>query len=369
MDEKKPAEASATTLSDSQIAALEPVLRLLADGSADWRQLALASGITAERLVELLANLGVFDSVDAAMDQQRPVPTPPLQLLDVAAIAAATPAATPGLPQLQIRWQTGSTNTEIMQQLLGSVALSPAPLPSAAPLACAAEYQTAGRGRLGRTWLSPLARNVALSVGCLLPKEALRHSGLSLAAGVEACRALKDLGCVNRKGQLLGLKWPNDLLLGDAKVGGILTESSLVQGSDLVAVVVGIGVNLYLPQSVQERIRSQTQGNALQTADLHDPEGQALDRNLLIGALAGRLGRLLQHWPGLGFQPWREEFEHWHHWRGRRVQAVAAGRNQVEGVVQGVDKEGALVLRTDAGVEERLKVGEVSLRQSRNQRN
>ena len=365
MDEKKPAEAPAATLSDSQLAALEPVLRLLADGGADWRQLALASGITAERLAELLANLGVFDSVDAAMDQQRPVPTPPLQLLDVAAMAAAIPEP----PQLQVRWQTGSTNTEIMQQLLASVALSPAPLPSAAPLACAVEYQTAGRGRLGRHWLSPVARNVALSVGCLLPKEALRHSGLSLAAGVEACRALKDLGCTNRKGQLLGLKWPNDLLLGDAKVGGILTESSLVQGSDLVAVVIGIGVNLYLPQSVQERIRSQTQGNAQETADLHDPEGQAPDRNLLIGALAGRLGRLLQHWPGLGFQPWREGFEHWHRWRGRRVRALAAGRNQVEGVVQGVDEEGALVLRTAAGVEERLKVGEVSLRQSHNQRN
>lgn len=256
--------------------------------------------------------------------------------------------AQPSPPPIQLLDSTDSTNTQVMQMLLNP------PQPSTDSLACAAEYQQAGRGRSGRKWLSPPGRNVMLSVGKRLPTAALRRSGLSLAVGVEACGALAEQGATEVR-----LKWPNDLMLDEAKLGGILVESSSSADEDSVCVVIGIGINLYLPPDIRQQIEQEPR--AQRTAHLsHLPE---LNRNLLIGTLAGRLHHLLTQWPQTGLQPWLSDYEKLLLWQGQAV-TVSGGplAEPLTGEVAGIDSGGALMLWRAGGEMRHLQAGEISLR-------
>lgn len=271
-------------------------------------------------------------------------PEPPPQPLDAAIIQSAYPKP----PPIQLLESTDSTNTQVMQMLQAKAETQTA--------ACAADYQRAGRGRSGRTWVSPPGHNVMLSVGRRLPLEALRHSGLSLAAGVESCRALADNGAND-----IGLKWPNDLMLYGAtlqaaKLGGILVESNSMAGEDCVYIVIGVGINLYLPPDIRRQI--ERDARAQRTAQLPH-----IDRNLLIGTLAGRLNQLLTHWPQTGLHPYREEYDRLLLWKGSTVELSGEQLpKKLRGQFSGIDEQGALLLVTDGNKSHRFQAGEVSLR-------
>ena len=132
----------------------------------------------------------------------------PVQLLDEATIRSELPVvARQRLGALEVHWELDSTSSELQRRLPDVPDLS----------FVMAEAQTAGRGRRGKSWISPPGLNIYLSVAKHFDAGFARLSGLSLAIGVMVLHALEDMGI-----RTAGLKWPNDILAADAKLAGVL---------------------------------------------------------------------------------------------------------------------------------------------------
>lgn len=172
--------------------------------------------------------------------------------------------------------ETGSTNADL-------VAAARAGQPAGAVLL--AESQTAGRGRAGRSWASPPRAGLALSV--LLdprPLPAHRWGWVPLLAGLAAAEAVEEV-----TGVVLGLKWPNDLLAGPAKVGGVLAERVEAPGGALVVVGIGLNVSLTGP----ELAAAVPPGASVPPGSLLLAGASSLDRAALVVATLRRLARWL----------------------------------------------------------------------------
>ena len=215
----------------------------------------------------------------------------------------------------------------------------------AAPFLVLSEQQTAGRGRRGRKWVSPFAQNVYYSLVLRIDGGLRQLEGLSLVVGLAVMQTLRDLG-VNGS----GLKWPNDVLVGAKKVAGILLEL-VGDPADVCHVVLCIGINANMQSAAQ--VDQQWTSIQLET-------GRAVDRNHLVAHLSQALQVYLERHRGSGFSVIREEWERNHLWQGKAVSLIA-GVNQVDGVVLGVDGQGALRLDVD-GIEKKYSGGELSLR-------
>jgi BirA family biotin operon repressor/biotin-[acetyl-CoA-carboxylase] ligase len=184
-----------------------------------------------------------------------------------------------------------------------------------------AGHQTAGRGRAGRTWTDRTGAAVLLSV-VLRPAIDVERIGIvALAAGAAVAAAATDVA-----GLAVRCKWPNDLLVGGAKVGGILAESELV-GRAVRHVVVGVGVNLRPPDGVAG------------AAGIG-----AVDPEALVSAFLRRLASLLAAEPEAIVDAWRASADT----LGRRVEATIADGSVVRGEAADVDATGALLIDGDA---------------------
>ncbi len=214
----------------------------------------------------------------------------------------------------------------------------------------AVEWQSAGRGRLGRTWHSGLGGGLTFSLLWRFAGGLSALSGLSLAVGVAIVRALRELGV-----HQAGLKWPNDIMLPEGKLAGILLES---QGDMLgpCAVVVGVGMNLALPEVARQRI-----GQA--SSDLLGCGITLRQRNQVLGLLLKHLADMLPEFASQGFAPLRAEWESYHVFQQRRVRLLVPDGRSVEGVALGVTGEGALRL-ADAQGEQVWNAGDISLREA-----
>lgn len=214
---------------------------------------------------------------------------------------------------------------------------------------CMAERQLAGRGRRGRQWISPFGRNICLSVAWTFADGIAAAQGLSLATGVVLADVLRDLGLAETQ-----LKWPNDLLCDQRKLGGVLIE--LAGGvSEDCRVVVGVGLNLDLTGLTEV----QNDAIAQPWTDLRRM-GLDVDRNQLAGALVGALLNLLHEYPMKGFGPYREQWERLNAHQGQQV-TVCGAQSTFTGRVLGVDDQGGLRLSTADG-ERILSGGEISVR-------
>jgi BirA family biotin operon repressor/biotin-[acetyl-CoA-carboxylase] ligase len=275
----------------------------------------------------------------------------PLDLLDAGVIAAALRAAQArGVPplELQVMDECASTNSEAMARARsGAVPMSRAPR-GAAGLAIACEHQTAGRGRFGAAWRSGIGTGLTFSLLWRLPQGAAALSGLSLAVGVAMLRALKRHGIEGVK-----LKWPNDLLVGRAKLGGILVELS---GDYLgpSAVVIGVGLNVRLDAALKSGIDQPA-------ADLAELGGAVPARNSLLAAALAELALALQEFSEAGFAPFREEWQVHHAHQGRQVVLQLNEQRIAEGEALGVAADGSLLLRSARGLEQ-FHSGQISLR-------
>ncbi len=213
------------------------------------------------------------------------------------------------------------------------------------PFLVLAEQQTAGRGRRGRKWVSPFAQNVYYSL-VLRVEDGLRQlEGLSLVVGLAVMQALRESGV-----QGAALKWPNDVLVGQKKIAGILLEL-VGDPADICHVVLGIGINVNMQKA--DEVDQQWTSVQLETAS-------PVDRNTLVAHLGLQLQCYLDRHRASGFAVLQAEWEQNHAWQGRTVSLIA-GVNHVEGVVLGVDRQGALRLSVD-GVERIYSGGELSLR-------
>jgi BirA family biotin operon repressor/biotin-[acetyl-CoA-carboxylase] ligase len=210
---------------------------------------------------------------------------------------------------------------------------------------CLAESQTAGRGRRGRSWVSPFGANLYLSVlrAYALAPESLQ--GLSLAVGIATAGALQSLGVRG-----LALKWPNDVLLDGKKVGGILLEvSGTGAGSRVVA---GIGVNVAMPADAGASI-----DQAWTDLAAH---GVHPDRNRLAAQVLGEVITAGELFADAGFEAFRGAWQGLDAVRDREV-ALQDGENILHGIARGVDASGALLLEVDGRLE-RIVSGDISLR-------
>ncbi|MDR1934998.1 MAG: biotin--[acetyl-CoA-carboxylase] ligase [Candidatus Accumulibacter sp.] len=235
--------------------------------------------------------------------------------------------------------ECASTNTELMRQA--------ADAPSGRVLV--ADRQTAGRGSRGRAWVASPESSLTFSVLWTFPGALARLSGLSLAVGVAVARALARCGAGG-----VTLKWPNDVLYGDAKLGGILVE--LKADGETARAVVGIGLNLRLPESIGE-----IGAAALPPAALEQIVAAPPDRHLVLAGVLTELARVFDGFAAHGFAGLREAWHALHAWQDRPVRVLRDGRVEKQGVCAGADADGALLLRTAAGLERCLS-GDVSLR-------
>ncbi len=214
----------------------------------------------------------------------------------------------------------------------------------------AAEWQSQGRGRRGRTWQGVLGASLTFSLLWRFTRPVGALSGLSLAVGVAMLRALARLGL-----QGVALKWPNDLLLDGRKVAGILIELS----GDMLgpaAAVIGIGLNV----RAGARIAALAGTPA---ADLESGCGRRLERNRVLAALAEELGPALETFDRQGFAAFREAWQAAHCWQDRAVEVLGVDGTRIAGLARGVDEQGALLMETGAG-QQRILSGEVSLRRA-----
>lgn len=250
--------------------------------------------------------------------------------------AHLAPATANWLEKLELAAHIPSTNTELVRRgLTGSIDGT----------AVLAEVQTAGRGRRGRTWRSPFARNLALSVGIRIERSLAEVGAVSLAVGVAVADALAAVGLHG-----VALKWPNDVLLEGRKLSGILME--LPRAVEPPELVVGIGINVGGGGIVAVEV---DQGVADVTERVPD-----VSRNRLAAHVLDSVFDLCRRFEREGFEPIRSAYDALHGFHRETVRVVT-GNESVAGVVLGVAADGALRLRTGSG-EREFSGGEVSLR-------
>lgn len=208
--------------------------------------------------------------------------------------------------------------------------------PLVRPVLLAADVQTAGRGRRGRRWHSPPGCGALFSLGLPLARPVRELAGLSIVAGVAAVHALRSLGAAR-----VALKWPNDLMLGDAKLGGILAETRVRDGGS--AAVIGIGINYRRAPGLAARLRRGV-------AALEDCLDPLPSRNAVIGAVARAALAALRAFDAEGLGPFRSDWEALHGYAGRRLRVRLADGRLLAGIAAGLATDGALQLRTRAGL-------------------
>lgn len=264
-------------------------------------------------------------------------PTAPQDRLDAAALAAALHVARAPV-SAEIVDVCGSTNAELLVRAAAGA-------PSGSALAC--EIQTAGRGRRGRAWIAPPGGSLAFSLLWRMPRSGAALAGLSLAAGVACVRALESCRVHGA-----ALKWPNDIVHGDGKLGGILVEA--LPGTDGSAVVCGVGINTRLPATAREAIGQPV-------ADVATIASPPPPRTALLAALLVELAGAMQRFAADGFAAFRDAWLAYHAYQGQAVRVLLADARRVDGRAVGVAEDGALLVE-HAGRVERFHSGEVSLR-------
>ena len=262
----------------------------------------------------------------------------PLSVLDAAAVRRHLGRHAPGLA-LELVDSVGSTNT---------LALTRAQANAPSGTVIVAEWQTAGRGRLGRSWQAGIGGALTFSVVWRFTQGAGFLAGLSLAAGIALARALKTLGVADA-----GLKWPNDVVWRGRKLAGILIE---MQGDALgpSCAVIGIGLNVRLSDAVRRQIDQAA-------TDLETACGRMLDRNTVLARILIELRSVLEAFARDGFAPLRAEWQRRHAWQDRSVTVALPDGRRESGVARGVGEDGALIVAARAGIR-RYHSAEVSLR-------
>ncbi|WP_304672838.1 bifunctional biotin--[acetyl-CoA-carboxylase] ligase/type III pantothenate kinase [Neisseria blantyrii] len=241
--------------------------------------------------------------------------------------------------QTVLKHECASSNDEILE--LARIAPD-----KAHKTICVTHLQSKGRGRQGRKWSHRLGECLMFSFGWVFDRPQYELGSLSPAAAVACRRALGRLGLETQ------IKWPNDLVVGRDKLGGILIET--VRAGGKTVAVVGIGINFVLPKEVENAASVQS---LFQTASRR---GNA-DASVLLETLLAELGAVLLQYAEEGFAPFLKEYETANRDHGKAVLLLRDGETVCEGTVKGVDGQGVLHLETAEG-EQTVVSGEISLR-------
>ncbi len=243
------------------------------------------------------------------------------------------------LSAIEIQHSTETTNQQLLQRgALGDVH----------GIALFAEYQTAGRGRRGDSWIAPPGSGLCMSLGWRFDPPPSTMSALSLVIGIAVARTARSLGVS------VALKWPNDVLFQSRKLAGILIEMRSEYGGPST-VVIGIGLNCHIDRDVRQKISQPV-------ADLSEALANPPARNAVAGALLNHLIDCLAVFAARGFAPFSAEWREYDGLAGNQVQLVLPDRT-VRGIAKGVDPSGMLVIAHEGRVENFL-AGHVRLADS-----
>jgi len=325
------------------------LIRQLADGAFhSGEDLAAKVGLTRARVSQVLKDA---ETAGLALERikgrgYRLLETPDFLDQDAATAAIAQFARNGSARALTVEVvdQIDSTSTELLRR---------AQRRDVHGAALAAEWQSAGRGRRGRSWTAVAGGSLTFSLGWRFEQGAGFLAGLSLAVGVAVIRALEAEGFTG-----IALKWPNDLIHRHLKLGGILVE---LNGDALgpSTTVIGVGLNVRIPAAIRKDIAHPV----TDLATVAGRKGPTLDRNRILGRLLVELAAALDQYAREGFAPFAAEWQHRHAYQGKPVRLLLPDGAAVYGKVAGVDASGALVL-ADGPRRARFLSGEISLRRA-----
>ena len=215
---------------------------------------------------------------------------------------------------------------------------------------CIAEHQSAGKGRKGRVWVSPFAANLYFSIGVSLPLGLSALGGLSLAIGISLAKTLNQW--TNRK---IKVKWPNDLMVDDRKLAGILVEAC-GESNDHSFLNIGVGINW----NMQPEHASELEQPWINLKELSEIK---LSRNQILAEVLIQLDKTLTGYLSHGFTEFLKDWNQLSAMIDRSV-TVHLANSQVNGIEAGIELSGALRLETESGIQI-FHSGEVSLRKRR----
>ncbi len=241
------------------------------------------------------------------------------------------------LSQLQIHVSVDSTNSHLKKQMLQGIDSGSA---------CLSEYQSAGRGRRGRGWVSPFGCNLYLSLYWRFERSMTEIGGVSIAVGTVLASVLSE------QAANVALKWPNDVLVDGKKIAGILVD---VQGAadGPVDAVIGIGVNLHLPAYASRQIDQPW-------TDLQRQGDKVILRNQFAARLLGELLEAMELFQRYQLSPFIPRWRQHDLFHGEEVMLFHPHR-KIRGIHKGIADDGSLLLEVD-GKLCRFQSGEVSLR-------
>jgi len=261
----------------------------------------------------------------------------PLNLLSQSSIVNALPSSDV-TPEVEVHSLIDSTNSYLLRRLPNQLSQGQV---------CLAEFQSAGRGRRGRQWISPFGSQIYLSMYWYLEQGLSAAMGLSLVAALAVSDAIYELTSIQ-----VQLKWPNDIYLDGVKLAGILID---LEGQTLEPShsVIGIGLNLNMPAQAAEKIDQNW-------TDLQRHSKSKIDRNALCTKLIHFLLKRLQQHQDEGLAAMIEEWHTQDFYLNKRVKLLT-GERVTKGICRGVNGQGALMLEVDGQVKP-IYGGEVSLR-------
>ena len=324
---------------------LKQALNLLADGKFhSGTELANLMGVSRAAICKQLQGLSNLGIKLTAISGKGYKLERPLQLLSLNHIEHHLTAQTDQLlNRVEIHDMIASTNSYLLEKSQQT---------SETGLACFAEYQSAGKGRRGREWISPFGSNIYLSILWRYQNGPAFIAGLSLAVGVAVVRALKELGIEN-----VGLKWPNDIYWQAQKLAGILIEVVGESGGPCHAVI-GLGLNGFMPQKQAEAITQ-----AWVDLDTIIGEKSHILRNRLAAVLLNHMMPVIAEFENVGLSSYLSEWRDYDCMQGKNVN-IYMGQQQYQGVVDGIDDQGMLLVKDDNNAVKTFASGEVSFRNS-----
>jgi BirA family transcriptional regulator, biotin operon repressor / biotin---[acetyl-CoA-carboxylase] ligase len=330
------------TSESADIPRREQLLKLLADGDThSGERLAEQLSITRAavwKAINALRELGV----DIESQHQGYRLPHAVDLYDAERIRSAVSATDSALHRIDVLFTVDSTNRFITEH--------PATRSGQAVL-CVTEIQQAGRGRRGRSWVAPFGSGICMSLGWWFDSLPPAFSALSLVVGVALTRALRSIGAHD-----VGLKWPNDVLWQGRKLAGVLIEMR-GEPDGPAHVVIGIGLNLFLPDASKQQLLEQ-QANV---TDLHEVLGTRTPaRNELVTVFTQHLLQVLGIFAREGFAPFVDEWQRYDVLQKSEVNVLQADRT-IAGIARGVSEDGSLLVDTAQGLQKFVS-GEVSLR-------
>ena len=270
--------------------------------------------------------------------------TPEREPLDAARLRRAAVASDGLWREIEVVPSTGSTNADLLARALRGE-------PEGVVLA--AEEQTAGRGRMGRRWTSPPYAALTFSLLTRPDVPPARRGWLPLLTGVAVAAAVTEVTGVEAR-----LKWPNDVLAGEAKLAGILAEAA---GN---AVVVGIGLNVSTEPAELSHLLAGPGPGALPAISLRASGATALNRENLLLAILARFERWYRTWQQAGGDPdrsgLRPGYTRLSATIGRPVRAELPGGHALSGPAVGVDSDGRLLILVSPGSEVAVAAADVA---------